>query len=165
MTARRMPGNWPTESREEAPITNLRLNTNFPQGFLQIPNMASASPSRDSRDELFFDCGQSTAVTDPSEEAFASYLAFEPVVESVSSDEHVDWRRYDPPRELLDFQEATSPIIQEMLPVSIERLRTRHEEEERRRAATSRRERPIARVGRASVKPRREREVTYSNRL
>ncbi|KAL5329584.1 hypothetical protein ACEPPN_003098 [Leptodophora sp. 'Broadleaf-Isolate-01'] len=107
--------------------------------------MASASPSRDSRDELFFDCGQSTAVTDPSEEAFASYLAFEPVVESVSSDEHVDWRRYDPPRELLDFQEATSPIIQEMLPVSIERLRTRHEEEERRRAATSRRERPIAR--------------------
>ncbi|KAH7354673.1 hypothetical protein BKA65DRAFT_226754 [Rhexocercosporidium sp. MPI-PUGE-AT-0058] len=165
MTTTRMPGNWPAESQEEAPINNLRLNTNFPQGFLQIPNMASASSSRDSRDELFFDCRQITTATDPSEEAFASYLAFEPVVESVTSDQPVDWRRYDPPRELLDFQEATSPIIQEMLPISIQRLRMRHEEEEQRRAAAARRERPIARVGRASVKPRRERESTASNQL
>ncbi|KAG4429090.1 hypothetical protein IFR05_015429 [Cadophora sp. M221] len=157
MAATRMPGKWPTESREEPPI-NLRLNTNFSQGFLQIPNTASASSSRDSRDELFFDCRQNTAATNPTEEAFPSYLAFEPVVESVASDEHVDWRRYDPPRELLDFQEATSPTIRELLPGSIQRLRARHEEEERSRAAAARRERPIARVGRASVKPRRERE-------
>ncbi|KAG4410992.1 hypothetical protein IFR04_015877 [Cadophora malorum] len=126
--------------------------------------MASASPSSsNSRDELFFDCGPAAASTEPSEEAFASYLAFEPVVESVASDDHVDWRRYEPPRELLQSQEASSPTIRDILPVSLERLRARHEEEERRRAASARRERPIARVGRASVKPRRDRESLTSD--
>ncbi|CZT45768.1 uncharacterized protein RSE6_06111 [Rhynchosporium secalis] len=165
MTATRITGNWPLEDRpwpledrEEASDTNLRLNTNLPQGFLQPPNMASASSTRGSRDELFFDCGLTTGTTDQSEEAFASYLAFEPVVESVSRDAPVDWRRYEPPPELLTFQESTSPILRSMLPVAIERLRTRHEEEELRRAAAARRERPISRVGRASVKPRRDRE-------
>lgn len=143
----------------------LRLNTNFSRNFLQIPTMASASPSSsNSRDELFFDCGPIEARTNLGEEAFASYLAFEPVVESVSSDDHVDWRRYEPPRELLQSQEATSPTIRNILPVSIERLQARHEEEETRRAASARRERPIARVGRASVKPRRDQESLASGR-
>lgn len=162
-----MPGDWPLVNRDEVSMSGgLRLHTNFSQGFLQTPTMASASPSSsNSRGELFFDCGPAAASTEPSEEAFASYLAFEPVVESVASDDHVDWRRYEPPRELLQSQEASSPTIRDILPVPLERLRARHEEEERRRAASARRERPIARVGRASVKPRRDREVSNDTNL
>ncbi|KAK0103259.1 hypothetical protein ONS95_005293 [Cadophora gregata] len=165
MTATRMPGNWPIENRQEVSVRGgLRLNTDFSQGLLQVPTMASASPSSsNSRDELFFECRPIAASTDSSEEALASYLAFEPVVESVANDEHIDWRRYEPPRELLESQEGTSPTLRDLLPVSIERLRARHEEEEERRAASARRERPIARVGRASVKPRRDRESLNSS--
>ncbi len=161
-TIERMPGNWPLlDSRVDYP-NELRVNTNLGQGLLQIPTMAStSSSSRSSQDELFFDCRPSSTVSDSDEEPFPSYLVFEPVVESVASDEPTDWRRYEPPRELLHLQDGNSTDIQELLPRSIERIQARHAEEEERRIAAARRERPIARVGRASIKPRRELGVSF----
>ncbi len=159
-----MPGNWPGELHGDANMSNTvpypRLNTQLGELSLQVPRIASAaSSSRDSGDELFFDC--QTPNPDQSEEASSpSYLIFEPVVSTVSYKEPTDWRRYEPPNELLNSQEDTSEIVRDILEPSIARIRTRHVEEEERRAANARRERPLARVGRASAKPRRD--VSYS---
>lgn len=130
----------------------LGLTPGYRPGSLRYERMPSPASSRDSRDELFFDADSGAM----NETVLPSYLVFEPVVESVSENETTDWRRYEPPQELLRFQENsnTSREIQEILAQSIERIKQRHAEEEERRAAALRQERPIARVGRASVKPR-----------
>jgi hypothetical protein len=158
-----MPGRWPRESRDnEVEITDglngSRMNTQMGELSLQVPTMSSTI-SRTNQDELFFDCPSPTqipSVDQNGESSAPSYLIFDPVVESVSEDEPTDWWRYEPPRELLDIQDGTSNDIRGLLEPSIERIRTRRAEEEERRRSAARHERPIARVGRASVKPRRE---------
>ena len=110
-------------------------------------------------DELFFDWPlRSQPLTQVDDEASrsTSYLIFEPVVEQESNVDNTDWRRYDPPQELLRSQDGTSQDLERLLAPSIERIQVRHREEEERRAAASRSERPLARAGRASLKPRRQ---------
>jgi hypothetical protein len=103
-----------------------------------------------------------TVPEDQNDEASSpSYLVFEPVVSTVSEKEPMDWRRYEPPKELLNSQDDTSEVVRGILEPSIARIRARHVEEEGRQVANARRERPLSRVGRASVKPRRE--VSTSN--
>lgn len=156
----RMPDNWPLENNERSSMNDRldvpRINTNFGQLSIQIPTLSSASSSRNSRDELFFDCNQLSATSEVDENAMQLYLAFEPVVDSVSSEELIDLRRYEHPKELLEVTAGTCIEIQDLLRRSIERIGLRHEEEERAQIAAARRERPIARVGRASVKPQRK---------
>ena len=117
----------------------------------------STSPSIP--DELYFDWPlRSQPPTQANEEATSStsYLIFEPVVEAEASVENTDWRRYDPPQELLRSQDGASRDLQRILAPSVERIQARHREEEERRAAASRTERPLARAGRAHLKPRRQ---------
>jgi hypothetical protein len=159
-----MPGRWPRGSwdSEVDIIDGLNgplMNTQMGELSLQVPTMSSTTSSQTSRDELFFDCPSPTQVPpvdQNGESSSPSYLIFEPVIESVSEDEPTDWWRYEPPRELLDIQDGTSIDIRALLEPSIERIRARRVEEEERRISAARHERPIARVGRASVKPRRE---------
>jgi hypothetical protein len=159
-----MPGRWPRESRDNEgdiidSLNGPQMNTQIGELSLQLPTMSSTTSSRTSRDELFFDCPSPTqvpSVNQNGESSSPSYLIFEPVVESVSEDEATDWWRYEPPRELLDIQDGPSTDIRGLIEPSIERIRARRVEEEERRTSAARHERPIARVGRASVKPRRE---------
>lgn len=159
-----MPGNWPREFHDDMntsmmPTTTRypRLNTQLGQSSLQVPRIISSASasSSNSVDDLFFD--RSSPNPDQNDEASSSsYLVFEPVVSTVSEQEPTDWRRYEPPNELLNPQEDSSEVVRGLLQQSIARIRARHVEEEERRIANARRERPLARVGRASVKPRRE---------
>lgn len=119
----------------------------------------SASPNVP--DELYFDdwpLRNEVSSTEPNgeESSSTSYLIFEPVVEEEANVENTDWRRYDSPQELLRSQDRTPRDLESLLAPSIERIQARHREEVERRAATSRIERPLARAGRASVKPRRQ---------
>jgi len=116
-------------------------------------------PSPNTADELFFDyplTSQVSTATQNEGSAPTSYLIFEPVVEEEFTIEDTDWRRYDPPQEQLRTQEGISHDLSSIIVPSIERIQARHVEEERRRAEASRIERPLARAGRASVKPRRQ---------
>ena len=122
----------------------------------------STSPS--STHELFFDCLSTVQVSTTAhveERASTSYLVFEPVVEKDFNIENTDWRRYDLPPELLRSQEGISHGLKGLLAPSIDRIRAQHTEEEERRAAASRKERPLARAGRAFVKPHRQ--VSFSH--
>jgi hypothetical protein len=153
-----MPGHWPFH--DEANISDImpypRLDTQLRGTSLQVPRIVSAaSSSGDSAEELFFDC-QTPNIDQNDESSSPSYLIFEPVVSTVSDQEPTDWRRYEPPNELLNSQDDTSEAIRGVLEPSIARIRARHVQEEERRAANARRERPLARVGRASTKPRRD---------
>lgn len=150
-----MPGNWPRESidtmdtnREQflpVPITGYQAEL---VQILTTPSPASTS-SRTS-DELFFNIETNNEAVSP------SYLTFEPVVSSVSENEPIDWRRYDPPTELLQVQDDTPEEIRGLLQSSIERIQARHVEEEQKRAATARRQKPLNRAKRASMRPRKE---------
>jgi hypothetical protein len=114
---------------------------------------------------MFFDCPSPSQVSvNEEEEASISYLIFEPVVEEETNIEDTDWRRYDPPIELLRSQDGLSNDLEQILAPSIERIKARHLEEEQRRAAASRIERPLARAGRASVKPRRQASGLHCNK-
>ena len=158
-----MPGHWPRDLRDETEM-NQQLHfqestSRLGETLQQLQTINISSSSRNSHDELFFDCPSPTrnpAVEQDSEASSSSYLIFEPVVSSVPDIQETDWRRFDPPRELLDSQASTSAEVQRLLAPSIERIQIRHQEEEERRAAAARRERPLARVGRVSIKPRRE---------
>jgi hypothetical protein len=163
-TTARMPGRWSGDLTDEVQMNN---EPHFPgstpqvgETLTQLPIMGNSSLSRNSHEELFFDCASSAARSladeQDSEASSSSYLIFEPVLSSVPDIQETDWRRFDPPRELLDPQAGTSAEIQRLLGPSIERIQIRHQEEEERQAAAARRERPLARAGRASVKPRRE---------
>ena len=164
-TVASMPGHWPREFHDNMNMSNSlpyhRLNTQLGRSSLQVPRIVSSASSSTSRDELFFDCPAPNSNNDD-EASSPSYLVFTPVVSTVSEQEPTDWRRYEPPTELMDSQDNVSEVVRGILEPSITRLRARHIEEEERRAANARRERPLARVGRASVKPKRE--VTSSSR-
>ena len=158
-TVASMPGNWPREFYDDMNMSNPlpypRLNTQLGRPSLQVPRIVSSGSSSNSTDELFFDCP--TPNSDQNDEASSpSYLVFTPVVSTVSEQEPTDWRRYEPPNELLNPQDGASDVVRGILEPSIARIRSRHVEEEERRVANARRERPLARVGRAVVKPRRE---------
>jgi len=167
-----MPGNWPREPQDEMSMMLTyssfpHINTQMGRPSLQVPRIVSSAASSTSEDELFFEC--TTPNPDRTEEASSpSYLVFEPVVSTVSEQEPTDWRRYDPPEELLTPQDETSEVIRDLLEPSIARIRRRHVEEDERRVTNARRERPISRVVRASGKPRRgvskqyEREIVTS---
>jgi hypothetical protein len=156
-TTSSMPGHWPfhDEAHILDPSPYPRLNTPVAESSLQVPRIVStASSSRDSAEEQFFDC-QTPNPDHIDEPSSPSYLIFEPVVSTVSDQEPTDWRRYEPPNELLNSKDDTSEVIRGMLEPSVAGIRSRHVEEEERRAANARRERPLGRVGRASVKPQR----------
>jgi hypothetical protein len=152
-----MPGRWPTESRGgQNELLYPRIDTQVGELSLQVPNSHSAASSRSSNDELFFECPTPTpspGVERNGESSMPSYLVFEPVVESVVREEPTNWKRYEPPQELLHLQEDTSEEIRQILGPSVERVKARYAEEEQRRITEARRERPLARTGRASVKP------------
>jgi hypothetical protein len=156
-----IPGNWPREIHDDINSTIMsarspypRINTQMGQTSLQVPRIISSTESTTSDDELFFDC--TTPNPDRLDETSSpSYLVFEPVVSTVSEQEPTDWRRYEPPIELLAPQNENSEVIRGLLEQSIARIRTRHLEEDDRQITHARRERPISRVGRASGKPRR----------
>lgn len=158
-TVASMPGHWPREFHDNMNMSNSlpyhRLNTQLGRSSLQVPRIVSSASSSTSGDELFFDCPAPNSNNDD-EASSPSYLVFTPVVSTVSEQEPTDWRRYEPPTELVNSQDDTSDVVRRILKPSIERLQIRHIKEEERRAANARRERPLARVGRASVKPKRE---------
>ncbi len=152
-------GNWPREFHDDMNMSKSlpyhRLNTQLGRSSLQVPRIVSSASSSTSGDELFFDCPEPNSNNDD-EASSPSYLVFTPVVSTVSEQEPTDWRRYEPPTELVNSQDGISEVARGILKPSIERLQLKHIKEEERRAANARRERPIARVGRASVKPKRE---------
>ena len=164
-TVASMPGHWPREFTDDMNMSNSvaypQLNTQLGRSSLQIPRLVSSASSSTSANELFFDCPAPNSNNDD-ETSSPSYLVFTPVVSTVSEQEPMDWRRYEPPTELMNSQDDISEVVQGILEPSIARLRARHIEEQERRAANARRERPLARAGRASVKPKRE--VTSSSR-
>lgn len=150
-----MAGTWPRELSDA-------IDSNHEQ-FLPLPiagyqaelaqifaSPAPSSATSRSSDGLFFDVETNLEAISP------SYLTFEPVVSSVSENEPIDWRRYDPPAELLQVQDDTSEEIRGILQSSIERIQARHIEEEEQRAAAARRQKPLNRAKRASVKPRKD---------
>lgn len=161
-----MPGNWPLRDEADTEIEMVypRFEIQTGRSSLQVPtspSMISSSSSRSSADELSFDTMTPNGTIDGNEESsMPLYLIFEPVVESVLSQETVDWRRYVPPAELLRAQEGTSEQIRRLLEPPIERIRARHAEEDARRVAQARRKRPLHRSGRAPIKPPK-REVKY----
>jgi hypothetical protein len=185
-----MPGQWPGDWRtinDESPLvenpSNAPLEQNqtvysWPsrtQGNLEVPRslelgqesplnpQSSPNLSPSLQDELFLDWplqNEPEVQRIDDETASSYYLAFEPVVQTDFDVESVDWRRYNVPAELLRSQEGISNELNRILAPSIERIQARHQEEEERRAATSRIERPLARAGRASVKPRRQVETS-----
>lgn len=152
-----LPGRWPGESREvSSEHLYPRINTHVGGLSLLVPISHSAASSSGSNDELFFESptpSPSPGVGRNGESSMPSYLIFEPVVESVEAEERIDWRRYEPPQELLHLGENTSDEIRRILEPSIQNIKDRYAEEEVRRMAQARRERPVARTGRASVKP------------
>lgn len=90
------------------------------------------------------------------ESSMSSYLVYEPVVESVSNETWTDWRRYDPPDELLHMPADTSEEIKAIVAPSIIRITRRYREEEEARIAQAKAARPLTRGGRASMKPVRK---------
>lgn len=159
-----LPGRWPGESRGESRGESSELL--YPRINTQVGGSStnhSAASSSGSNDELFFECptpSPSPGIERNGESSMLSYLIFEPVVESVEREKRIDWRRYEPPRELLHLGENTSDEIQRIMEPSIQNIKARYAEEETRRMAQARRERPVARAGRASVKPLK-REVSH----
>jgi hypothetical protein len=164
-TVASMPGHWPRKFHDDMNMPKSlpypRLNTQLGRSSLQVPRIVSSASSSTSGDELFFDCPAPYSNNDD-ETSSSSYLVFTPVVSTVSEQEPTDWRRYEPPTELVVSQDNISEVVRGILEPSIVRLRASHIEEEERRAANARRERPLARAGRASVKPKRQ--VTSSSR-
>ena len=155
------------ESQQSRTILPYPLST---EERLQVPRSSSFGIEAQSRptmpfpsspsagDGLIFDYSFSSRLStmSPEEEGpSTSYLIFEPVVEENSNVEDTDWRRYDPPQELLRSRESISHDLEFILAPSIERIQARHVEEEERRAA-SRRERPLARARKAFIKPRHQ---------
>jgi len=146
-----MPGPWPRDSFETVdelylPVPPASSPTEaFPEFHLADVNQASSS----SRDELFFSVEQNHEAVSP------SYLVFEPVVSSVIDNKPVDWRRYDPPGELLKFQDDTSEDIKNLLKPSIEIIQARHAEEIEGHVAAARQDRPLTRGRKVSIKPQR----------
>lgn len=160
-----MPGGWPRTSMEQEQVVSRlqvpRINTQIRQPSRRAPSPPSASSSSSrSGDELFFEAPQSMTSSTTSEISTPSHLVFEPVVESVESDNSVDWWRYGPPSELFRVQEGTSEELRGVIPRSVERLRTQQAEEEERRAATAREVRPLARRPRKPVPTRPRRNVS-----
>jgi len=143
-----MPGRWPNHSREE--VVGDEPHPNPSSQSLDAPQqtqIAMSQPPSNDRDDIFRGLEQN------SEASSVPYLLFEPVVSSVADNESIDWRRYDHPAELLKFQDDTSEDLRNLLAPSIERLKARHAEEIERHGATTRRERPLTRGRRVSVKP------------
>ena len=77
-------------------------------------------------------------------------------MESASETEPTDWKRYEPPKELLKFPGIPLEEIRRIFPESIERVRARHLEEENKRRAAARPERLLARKERVYKKPQLE---------
>ncbi|TVY71552.1 hypothetical protein LSUE1_G007603 [Lachnellula suecica] len=147
-----LPGRWP---REE--LANVNEPSSVvpsyppPQSSRPTPTtMGQPLSTAASREEPLVSAEQNSEATS------LSYLAFEPVVSSVANSHSIDWRRYDYPGELLRLQDCTSDEIKTILTTSIERLRARHVEEVERLAAAARRERPLTRGRRVSVKPSKD---------
>ncbi len=141
-----------------------KLDTRSSATQLQIPNKHPILLSAQNGDELFFNCPRSSpniqlTLDEAGESSSTPYVLFEPVVESFSEQEPTDWRRYDPPNELLQFQGSPSETrydeIKRVVSGSIARIRARHLEVENRRRAAARPERPLSRSEKVSVKPRR----------
>lgn len=156
-----IPGNWP-QSGDEVVVNDqpsfLQLNTKHEASSLQVPSTISSTSSHGRGEELFFDIPSPSTSGDSlsNEENSPSYLIFEPVIESVSADGPTDWKRYEPPKELLETQEGTPEDVRTVLVASIERIQARHVQEEEIRISAAREERPLGRKGKASVKPKRE---------
>ena len=148
------PYSLSTEERLHAPSLPFGLRIE-----MQNNPMASFPASSSIANESFQDdpsSSQFPTTAHEEESTSTSYLIFQPVVEEDSNIEKTDWRRYDPPAELLRSQERSSHELESILQPSIERLKARHVREEEQRAATSRIERPLARAGRVSMRPRRQ---------
>lgn len=86
--------------------------------------------------------------------ASRSLVVDEQAVTGVAETGPADWRRYDPPRELLDHPEGTSEAVIELSQVSIATLQERNREEDRIREAAARRAKPLGRSRRVSGRPK-----------
>jgi hypothetical protein len=111
----------------------------------QIHNTYARLPDNSLPDQL-------SASSHSAAQSSLSYLYSGLVVPEEPNFENLDWRRYDPPRELLDSQDSTSADIRNILESSAERIRVQHTEEEV-RAAASRARRPLARARGVPTKP------------
>lgn len=156
---------WPssyTKSHKQPALP--KLDTHSPTMQLQTPSKHLLPSSQPSTDELFFDCltpSPTIRVTsDEGESSSNPYVLFEPAAEGFFEREPTEWRRYEPPKELLQFQgnplETRYNEIRRVVPESIERIRERHLEEENKRRAAGRPEKPLSRSRRISTKPRSE---------
>lgn len=109
-----------------------------------------------SDNDIDHECKASTSNTAQSANGklgMATYLAYEPVVESAARQTWTDFRRYDPPAELLHIPDITLEEIKAVIKPSIKRIKARQTEEQDVRIAQARAPRPLARGRRASVKP------------
>ncbi|CAG8953693.1 hypothetical protein HYFRA_00006582 [Hymenoscyphus fraxineus] len=149
-----MSSNWPRGSNDSKDLNHEHhLSPTLPGYQAELTRaFGTLSPSSAN---FRSSCQSNSSVETDKEVVLPSYLSFEPVVSSVSENEHIDWRRYDPPAELHHMQDDTSEEIRGLLQTSIERIKARHAEEEERRTAAARLKKPLARANRVSMKPRR----------
>ena len=152
MTAQ-MPGNWPLFDVDSSNELFLSVSPTSPvqheRDLFQSTALTTSLKPKSSADtdELFFSVESGNEASSP------TYLAFEPVVSSVSEREPLNWRRYDPPQELLSHPDDSSETIQAILEASISTLQSRHMEEEKAQKAAARSSKPLKRSGRASLRP------------
>jgi hypothetical protein len=170
-TTTQMPGNWPLETPLQidpmhelflpiSPISPMSpmspislLSPPYPaERKQQAPVPTSRSTSKRAKSAVDMALATKSHYGAPS----SSYLAFEPVVESVSEHKTVDWKRYEPPQELLNHPDDTSEDIRRLIQASIDALQARHLEEERGREAAARNAKPLGRSRRVSGRPKVE---------
>jgi hypothetical protein len=160
-----MPGNWPLENSFEIDPNHelfLPISPVSPMSSITPPYpierehhvpVARLQPTQKTTSNAV----DMAPASEPNSKMHSpSYLAFEPVVKSVTENMLIDWKRYEPPQELLNHPDDTSEEIRRILQSSIDTLQARHLEEEREREASARIAKPLGRSRRVSGRPKVE---------
>jgi hypothetical protein len=151
-TVAQIPENWPLgladTSNEFFHAVSSVSPSDHQRDSFQDKATSSKPISTTSTDKLFFGAESNNQANSP------AHLAFEPVISSASEKEPLDWKRHDPPLELLGLLEDTSAEIRGLLQSSISALRSRHVEEGKAQQAAARSSKPLRRSERASLRPK-----------
>jgi hypothetical protein len=134
------------------PVSSTR-STNFSKKMLPTPDAASSWTTASSSNP---DGEQSVTLNRNSKTRSTNHLAFKAMTANMSDPTAVNWKRYDPPAELINHPDDTSEEIQELLKSSIDALQARHLEESRELEAAARASKPLGRSRRVSGRPKVE---------
>ncbi|TAQ86100.1 hypothetical protein B7494_g5576 [Chlorociboria aeruginascens] len=139
-----MPGQWPLDPGATASLMIFLSPTADVLGRNStLEPITPPSSSGSSQNEMFSSTSnRSSTSSRDSEIGVPSSLTVEHIGSEMSTLQP-DWRRFEPPKELLNRREVTSPEIRNLLAPSIERIKTRYEADEERRAAAARGDWPL----------------------